>query len=556
MKLAILLSVMSTAHAYNILCLQNVPSKSHYHLGKGLVYPLLEAGHKVTWITTFPGKPVTNLTYIDVSHIQELMKHLDMTRPQSMNLVKEIAWNVSRSTLETPAVRNALTMEKYDAVITEWFFSETEVGYAAVQDAPWILLGGMLLNTHLEYLMDTVRSVPTIPALTSNYDTPMTLWQRMKNTFSFLFFTYLTMSSQSTNKANYEKYFEPLAKARGVTLPPYYEAMHNISIMFVNSHPSFAQPFVTPPNVVDIAGYHIDEDVPPLPKDLQDLLDSSPQGVVYFSMGSMIRSAGLPAQTRRELVKMFGELPYTVLWKFEEQMEDLPRNLHIRPWMPQSSILSHPNVKVFITHGGLLSILESLHFGVPVIAVPVFADQPSNALRCVKAGHALKVDFKLPELAGNLKIALNQMLNNNSYYNRAKEISRLFRKRPVSNKKLIQHYVELAIESKGAYHLRSKSLLYSWYQLWMLDQLAVLILALSVVVIIIKKLFTNLFRKKEKTTDSAAAAAFWHVPGKWDAANVSTQVASHTSARPIDHGTIVIPSGLLPSSLNKPEGSS
>ncbi|XP_045782075.1 UDP-glucosyltransferase 2-like isoform X3 [Maniola jurtina] len=498
MKLAVLLSVISTGYAYNILCLQNVPFKSHYHLAKGLVYPLLEAGHKVTWITTFPGKPVTNLTYIDISHIQELTKNLDMTRPQTMDMVKEMAWNISRSTLETPAVRNALIREKYDAVITEWFFSEVETGYAAVQDAPWILLGGMLLNTHLEYLVDTVRSVPTISVLTSDYDTPMTLWQRIQNTISFLFFTYITMSSQPTNKANYEEYFEPLAKARGVTLPPYYKAMHNVSILFVNSHSSFAPPFVTPPNVVDIAGYHIDEDVPPLPKDLQHLLDSSRQGVVYFSMGSMIRSAALPVQTRRELVKMLGELPYTVLWKFEEQMEGLPRNIHIRPWMPQSSILSHPNVKVFITHGGLLSTLESLHFGVPVIAVPVFADQPGNALRCVKAGHALKVDFNLPALAGNLKTALNEMLNNNSYYNRAKEISRLFHTRPVSNKKLIQHYVELAIESKGAYHLRSQSVLYSWYQLWMLDQLAVLVLALFIIAIIIKKVVSNLFRKKGK----------------------------------------------------------
>ncbi|XP_045782072.1 UDP-glucosyltransferase 2-like isoform X1 [Maniola jurtina] len=500
MKLAVLLSVISTGYAYNILCLQNVPSKSHYHLVKGLIFPLLEAGHKVTWITTFPGKPVTNLTYIDISHIQELTRHLDMTNPNSQNLdmVKEFARNITRSTLQTPGVRNALINEKFDAVVTEWFFSEVETGYAAVQDAPWILLCGMVLHSHLEYLVDTVRSVPTIPILTSHYDTPMTLWQRIQNTLSYLSFTYHTMSSQPINKANYEEYFEPLAKARGVTLPPYDEAMHNVSIMFVNSHPSFAPPFVTPPNVVDIAGYHIDEDVPPLPKDLQDLLDSSRQGVVYFSMGSVVRSAALPAQTQRELVKMLGELPYTVLWKFEEKMEGLPRNLHIRPWMPQSSILSHPNVKVFITHGGLLSTLESLHFGVPVIAVPVFGDQPSNALRCVRAGHALKVDFNLPELAGNLKTALDEMLNNNSYYNRAKEISRLFRKRPVSNKKLIQHYVELAIESKGARHLRSNSLMYSWYQLWMLDQLAVLILALFIIAIIIKKILSNLFRKKGK----------------------------------------------------------
>lgn len=56
-------------------------------------------------------------------------------------------------------------------------------------------------------------------------------------------------------------------------------------------------------------------------------------------MGSAFKSTGLPEKAKKELVKMFGELPYTVLWKYEEPINNLPKNLHIRPWMPQSSIL-------------------------------------------------------------------------------------------------------------------------------------------------------------------------------------------------------------------------
>ncbi|XP_023937909.1 UDP-glucosyltransferase 2 [Bicyclus anynana] len=501
MKLATLLlavASLTTTSAYHILCVQNVPSKSHYHLMKGLVDPLLEAGHQVTLITTFPGsKPVPNLTYIDVSHIQDLVKHIDMTHQQSqgLDIVKQFARNISRSSLETPAVRDTLTRGQFDAVITEWFFSDMDAGYAAVLQVPWIQLSGMVLHTHMEYLVDAVRSVPTIPAMVNDYDVPMTLWQRLMNSFAYLYFSYHTTWDQSSVQANYEQYFAPIAAARGVALPEFTSAMRNISVLFVNSHPSFAPAMPVPPNVVDIAGYHIDEVVPPLPKDLKDLLDSSPQGVVYFSMGSVLKSAALPEQTRKDLVKMFSELPYTVLWKFEEKMEGLPKNLHIRPWMPQSSILSHPNVKVFITHGGLLSTLESLQFGVPVIAVPVFGDQPSNARRSVRAGHALMVPFHPPDMAADLKVALHETLSNSSYYKRAQQLSKLFRNRPVSNKKLIQHYVELAIETKGAYHLRSKSLLYSWYQLWMLDQLAVLVLALLLIITLIKR-GINRFTKK------------------------------------------------------------
>ena len=35
-------------------------------------------------------------------------------------------------------------------------------------------------------------------------------------------------------------------------------------------------------------------------------------------------------------------------------ISQVPSNVHILPWLPQFDILSHPNLKLFITHGGLL----------------------------------------------------------------------------------------------------------------------------------------------------------------------------------------------------------
>lgn len=55
--------------------------------------------------------------------------------------------------------------------------------------------------------------------------------------------------------------------------------------------------------------------------------------------------------------------------------------------------LAHPNTIAFITHGGLLSVTEAIHYGVPMITIPVFGDQIMNSVRIEKNGIAERLDF-------------------------------------------------------------------------------------------------------------------------------------------------------------------
>lgn len=54
---------------------------------------------------------------------------------------------------------------------------------------------------------------------------------------------------------------------------------------------------------------------------------------------------------------------------------------------------AHPNLKLFITHGGLLSTIEAVYRGVPIIGIPIFADQPSNMRLAENAGYGKSLDF-------------------------------------------------------------------------------------------------------------------------------------------------------------------
>lgn len=68
-------------------------------------------------------------------------------------------------------------------------------------------------------------------------------------------------------------------------------------------------------------------------------METAKNGVIYFSMGSNLKSKDWPEEIKQGLLKMFGALKQTVLWKFEEDLPNVPKNVHILKWAPQPSIL-------------------------------------------------------------------------------------------------------------------------------------------------------------------------------------------------------------------------
>lgn len=72
---------------------------------------------------------------------------------------------------------------------------------------------------------------------------------------------------------------------------------------------------------------------------------------------------------------------------------------------------AHPNVKAFVTHGGLLSTTEAVYYGVPLVGIPFFGDQYMNVLGCVRDGYAIHLPYD--ELTGNsLTGAVTELIQN------------------------------------------------------------------------------------------------------------------------------------------------
>lgn len=107
--------------------------------------------------------------------------------------------------------------------------------------------------------------------------------------------------------------------------------------------------------------------------------------MVYVSFGSL---AVLTAEQMEELAFALRGCEYEFLWVIRaSEMSKLPSEFIeerrdkslIVNWCPQLEVLSHSALGCFVTHCGWNSTLEALSFGVPMMALPQWSDQPTNA---------------------------------------------------------------------------------------------------------------------------------------------------------------------------------
>jgi UDP:flavonoid glycosyltransferase YjiC (YdhE family) len=207
--------------------------------------------------------------------------------------------------------------------------------------------------------------------------------------------------------------------------------------------------------------------------------------VIFFSFGSNVKFATLPREKWEKFANVFRKLKQRIIWTFDlDEMADKPDNVMIGKWFPQDDILAHENVKLFISHGGLGSTVEAKYHGVPVIGVPIFADQHANVNGIVSEGWGYALSLESSE--EELEVAINEMLHNPKYRENVKQLSSLFRDRPQSAMELATFWIEYVIRHKGAPHMRFQGVDLNFFQRHSLDVIAFLIVVIYLVVKVVK----------------------------------------------------------------------
>src|SRR5829696_6468320 len=139
--------------------------------------------------------------------------------------------------------------------------------------------------------------------------------------------------------------------------------------------------------------------------------------LVYVSFGSIAPTFGFFGMLVGAVLGQLAALDVRVLFTVGDAVDlatlpDPPPNARIEGWIPQAGVL--PHAAAFLTHGGFGSTLGALHAGVPLVVVPLFADQPFNARRvaAVRAGIALEGG---PDALPRVGEAVNEVLGDPSY---------------------------------------------------------------------------------------------------------------------------------------------
>jgi MGT family glycosyltransferase len=117
-------------------------------------------------------------------------------------------------------------------------------------------------------------------------------------------------------------------------------------------------------------------------------LEGGDGALIYVSLGSL-GSGDVPLM--RSLVEALADTQHRyVVSKGPQHAEyELAHNMAGEEFLPQVSVL--PHVDLVITHGGNNTTTECLHFGKPMVLLPIFWDQHDNAQRIDETGFGVRL---------------------------------------------------------------------------------------------------------------------------------------------------------------------
>ncbi|CAL2042405.1 unnamed protein product [Caenorhabditis brenneri] len=340
-----------------------------------------------------------------------------------------------------------------------------------------------------------------IPGPDSIYGKESGIWDRINNIWMFFMRTRMFRNV-------YWNLLNTIRAETGVSIRNIDEIVADSAFLFYNSNPYLDFPFPSLTKCVPIGGFSMNVSSwrnEKLSDRLNKILDEKKK-TVYISFGSVIRSIDMPEEYKNGIIGMMKTMPnVTFIWKYEDENDEkikrrIPDNAHLMNWLPQPALLADSRISLFVTHGGLGSVMEVAYAGIPAITVPLLFDQPMNGEVLRRHGGA-EVYSKL-DMKDSKKLAevIQRMLSDPGYYTKAKRLSNLLQKQPIDPVERLIKHAEFAAEFKKLPELDPYSRQLSFVEYFFLDICAICFVAFSLFLILARKFMLMVTYKKDAKT--------------------------------------------------------
>ncbi|CAJ0582494.1 unnamed protein product, partial [Mesorhabditis spiculigera] len=172
-------------------------------------------------------------------------------------------------------------------------------------------------------------------------------------------------------------------------------------------------------------------------------------GVVFFSLGSVALFDTIPLPVRQQIIRDFAAMKdYHFVIKISNEDDTTDKllagipNIETVHWIPQSDLLGHPRLKLFVTHGGINGMIEAVHRAVPLVVVPMFADQFRNGRNAERRGIGKMISkLQLDQVGKEVK----KILSDESYANAAKALAKKVKAHPYQAKEVLLRWTEYVL---------------------------------------------------------------------------------------------------------------
>ncbi|XP_076063030.1 UDP-glucosyltransferase 2-like isoform X2 [Oratosquilla oratoria] len=481
--------------SYKILMLLPVASKSHRNVFLPIANALADRGHEITMLSNLT--PVTK--HPKIYEIDHGLREFDTDNVDMFKTCKDPRGGLSlffntlpafaKKFYNVPRVWELFERRKeFDLIVINHMFNE--VAYPFAHEMPMIMVATPGMDNRQSAVMGNVLNPIYFPYTMMKFPPALKVLSNAVNIFAQIYMSVLWRNWAVVPAVQKE------VSRIFPDFPPLLDIERNMSLVLLNYHYSMETTFPLLPSQIPVAGMHC-KAAKPLPLDLLSWIEGADHGVIYFSLGSITRGNSMPVKYRDLFVQAFAQMKQRIIWKFEEELEGLSDNVLIRKWLPQQDLLGHPNVKVFITHGGLLSTQEAMYHATPALAIPIFADQPKNALRIQEDGFGLSLIWE--ELTVDLIVnSLEELINNEKYSKNIAKTSIVIRDQMETPIERAVWWIEYVLRHQGAPSLRCPGADLSWIEYFCLDVLFIVYVILFAGYWFFKKLFCKLFGKKKE----------------------------------------------------------